>query len=142
MMRLSWLAAAFLAALFAMAGAGHAAATMRHASIAEGESFEFSPFAFELEFSEPVQLVGARLVDQEGKETPLDLTFYRSRSAGFVIELPVMLPHGYRLSWRARGGAGPDLQGSVGFVVKGCLDPRAASAGASAPATRIATAKR
>lgn len=120
------LAALLLAA--APISSAAAAAAVREASIAEGEIFELSPFAFEVRFSEQVQLVNAVLVDQEGRASPLDLSFYRQRSQSFIIELPVLLPHGYRLSWRVRSAVGPDQQGSVGFIVKGCLDPRAASA--------------
>jgi methionine-rich copper-binding protein CopC len=111
---------------FASASPADANVAVRQTSIAEGETFELSPFAFEVRFSEQVQLVNASLIDQEGRASPLDLSFYRQRAQSFVIELPVLLPHGYRLSWRVRGASGPDVQGSVGFVVKGCLDPRAA----------------
>lgn len=102
------------------------AANAQTMSIAEGEEFEFSPFAFEVRFSERVQLVGMRLVDQEGKATPVDLSFYRQRAQDFVIELPVLVPHGYRLSWRVRDANGSERAGSVGFLVKGCIDPRQA----------------
>lgn len=99
---------------------------VRQSSIVEGQIFEYSPFAFEVGFSEPVQLVQAHLVDQDGQPTPVDLSAYRSRAANFVVELPVLLPHGYRLSWRVRSVNGVESRGSVGFVVKGCLEPRLA----------------
>lgn len=102
------------------------ATTVQTMSIAEGEEFEFSPFAFEVRFSERVQIVSARLVDQEGRATPIDLSFYRQRAQDFVIELPVLIPHGYRLSWRVRDTQGAERAGSVGFLVKGCIDPRQA----------------
>lgn len=102
------------------------AASAQSMSIAEGEAFEFSPFAFEVRFSESVRIVDMRLVDQEGRVTAVDLSFYRQRAQEFVVELPVLIPHGYRLSWRARDAAGDERVGSVGFLVKGCIDPRAA----------------
>lgn len=95
-------------------------------SIAEGDEFEFSPFVFEVRFSQRVQLVDMRLVDQEGRATAVDLSFYRQRAQEFIVELPVLVPHGYRLSWRVRDAAGGERVGSVGFLVRGCLDPRAA----------------
>jgi methionine-rich copper-binding protein CopC len=123
---------------FAAPSAG-ATVAVREASIAEGETFEFSPFAFEVRFSESVQLVNARLIDQEGRDAPLDLSFYRQRAQSFVIELPVLLPHGYRLSWSVRGASGPDQQGSVGFVVKGCVDPRVVADRAASASPAIAS---
>lgn len=115
-----------------------AVVAVRETSIAEGETFELSPFAIEVRFSQAVQLVNARLVDQQGREAPLDLSFYRAPAQAFVIELPVLPPHGYRFVWRVRGGQGPDQQGSVGFIVKGCEDPRAVAATAriAAPVRR------
>lgn len=116
------------AAATALAVAGAAEARLstgvQTMSIAEGESFEFSPFAFEVRFADPVEIVHARLVDQEGRVTPVDLSFNRGRTRDFVIELPVLEPHGYRLTWRVRTERGVEQQGSVGFLVKGCDDPR------------------
>lgn len=108
------------------------AATAQTVSIAEGEEFEFSPFALEMRFSERVQLVAMRLVDQEGRATPVDLSFYRQSAQDFVVELPVLVPHGYRLSWRVRDARGSERAGSVGFLVKGCIDPRQAPKGTPA----------
>lgn len=123
-----------LAALSAPAASANVG--VRATSIAEGEIFELSPFALEVQFSQAVQLVNARLVDQEGREAPLDLSFYRGRSQSFVIELPVLVPHGYRFHWRIRAAAGADQQGSVGFVVKGCDDPRTVKAPLQASSRR------
>jgi methionine-rich copper-binding protein CopC len=124
--------AALVLAGASMAPLPASALAVQTMSIAEGESFEFSPFAFEVRFSERVQLVSARLVDQEGRATPVDMSFYRARAQAFVIELPVLIPHGYRLSWKVRTPAGAEQQGSVGFLVKGCLDPRLAQGSTSA----------
>lgn len=126
MRRLGRLSAILIAAVAVGAALpAHASVAVRQVSIAEGEVMELSPFAFEVRFSQQVNLVNARLTDQEGRDVPLDLSFYRNRADNFVIELPVLPPHGYRLSWRIRGATGPDQQGSVGFVVKGCDDPKA-----------------
>ena len=114
-----------LAAVLMVAAPAQASVGLRNASIAEGEIFEISPFAVEMRFSQPVQLVGARLVDQEGREAPLDLSFYRARAEAFTIELPVLVPHGYRLHWKVRSAGGVEQTGSLGFLVKGCDDPRA-----------------
>jgi len=117
---------ALLLACLLLSAAPAQAAGVQAMSIAEGEEFEFSPFAFEVRFSEQVQIVSAGLVDQEGRATAIDLSFYRRRAQDFVIELPVLVPHGYRLSWRVRDARGGERAGSVGFLVKGCLDPRQA----------------
>jgi methionine-rich copper-binding protein CopC len=126
MARAGLFAVALASAACLVTSPAHASVGVEKVSIVEGETFEFSPFSFEVHFTQSVQLVHARLIDQEGRDAPLDLSFYRKRAQSFVIELPVLLPHGYRLSWRVRPASGADQQGSVGFIVKGCLDPRAA----------------
>ena len=113
-----------LIALSGLGAAASASVPVRETSIAEGAQFDLSPFSFSVAFGGPVDLVDARLVDQEGLVTPIDLSFTRTRAALFVLELPVLVPHGYRLYWRVRERGGALTNGSVGFVVKGCDDPK------------------
>lgn len=119
-----WLSFAVMAVQLSVGSIASAAVPTREQSIVEGALFDLSPFSFTVRFASSVDLIDAHLVDQDGKVTPIDLSFSRTRAALFVLELPVLVPHAYRLYWRIRDRDGAHTQGSVGFVVKGCDDPK------------------
>lgn len=120
----TWIVLAAVAGQLAVVADARAAVAARDLSIAEGARFDLSPFSFSVTFAANVEMLDARLVDQDGKVTAIDLSYARTRASLFVLELPVLAPHAYRLHWRVREPGGAQTQGSVGFVVKGCDDPK------------------
>ncbi|NDC59830.1 MAG: hypothetical protein EBZ50_13610, partial [Alphaproteobacteria bacterium] len=92
--------------------------------LAEGQSFEISPFSMTLQLPGAARIVALRLVNSRGETQDIDASPYATPAGQFEVELPVLVPHGYRLYWRVRDARGEEGVGSVGFVVRGCEDER------------------
>jgi hypothetical protein len=103
---------------------------LQQASIANGQSFDISPFSFYALYAGDVTFAGARLVDQDGKATPIT-PGVGQRARLVTFDLPVMQPHGYRLEWYVRDAGGAQTRQEVSFVVRGCQDLRAVPNGAA-----------
>lgn len=115
----------------ALASAPAHAAALEEASIRNGETFDISPFSFYALYGTDVTLAGARLVDQDGKASDIPLGIVqRGRLVSF--DLPVLIPHGYRLEWRVRDALGLESRHHVSFLVRGCKDLRAVKPAAPA----------
>ncbi len=111
-------------ALVGVDATAQARGLVRETSIAEGERLELTPFSFVIVFARPVALSDVSMIDQDG--VSYALSPQRGAADSHNISMPVLPPHGYRLHWRGRAG-GQAVQGSVGFVITGCDDPREAA---------------
>jgi hypothetical protein len=116
------LAAALAALVFPSAAAATSAGSV--SGLAEGQSFEISPFSMTLQLQSAARIVALRLVNSQGETQDIDAAPYATPAGQFEVELPVLVPHGYRLYWRVRDARGAEGVGSVGFVVRGCEDER------------------
>jgi len=115
-------------AAFALAGALPAAASpdaARRASpkvietnLTDGQWIDFSPFAFVVQFSEPVRLESTWLVDSRGGLTPLPGAGLEG--ARISVPMPVLVPHHYRLHYRGRAKSGAAVASYVEFAIRGC----------------------
>ena len=116
-------ACVWIGALCAIAGASPAAVRapaprFLEASLRDGEWVDFSPFAFVVRYDAPVRVETAWLVDSLGGVTPLPATGLEG--ARISVPMPVLVPHHYRLHWRARTRSGAAVTGMVEFAIRGC----------------------
>jgi hypothetical protein len=120
------IAAFLLAAQMATPAFG---ASLEKASIRSGEEFEISPFSFYASYSNDVTLAGATLVDQDRQVTAIPVGVV-TRSKLVAFDLPVLVPHTYRLAWRVREApGGPERTHQVSFVIRGCKTPQGQARG-------------
>lgn len=123
-MRLALFISLALAASAASPAVAHAEPAVRGWSVADGAEFEFSPFSITAKLQARATLVEARLVDQDGAAFPVDLSGVVRSGQEFVLELPVLPPHGYQLRLKTRDVRNSEAISTVGFKVKGCIEPR------------------
>jgi len=112
-----------LAAALSLGGTAEAR-TPTSAGFAEGETFEVAPFSVTIRSEIASRIVDLRIVNSVGEGVDLDTAAYSGPDKAFEVELPILAPHGYRLTWKLRDPRGRESVGSVGFVVRGCSDPR------------------
>ena len=123
-----WRGAAMIVMAFALAGALPAAAspdgprragpTVIETNLTDGQWIDFSPFAFVVQFSEPVRLESTWLVDSRGGLTPLPGAGLEG--ARISVPMPVLVPHHYRLHYRGRAKSGAAVASYVQFAIRGC----------------------
>jgi hypothetical protein len=120
-----YLAAAILAT-GSLASAAPAAAGLAASAdgVREGQVYDISPFSLTLRSERDARIVALRIVNGLGETQTIDVAPYAAAERMFEVELPVLVPHGYRLFWRLRDVSGMEGEGSVGFVVRGCKDER------------------
>lgn len=117
-LRRSLLAAAVLAPL--LPGLASAHAMLHGSNPADGAVLNASPQAIELTFMEECRVTMVRLLDNAGRERPLTRPAAATVADRFSVPVGQALPAGnYRLEWRAVGGDGHPMSGTVRFAVAG-----------------------
>lgn len=116
LLRRGLLAAALLAPFIPGRASAHA---MLHASNpADGATLEASPRVIELAFMEECRVTMMRLLDEAGRERPLQRPPASTVTDRIRATLSQPLSSGrYRLEWRAVGSDGHAMSGTIRFAV-------------------------
>lgn len=91
-------------------------------SIEDGQVLTLAPFEFTLSYDRPVRVSAISLTDQDGVVSRLDASYTQRFNRTLAVEMPILKPHRYRLSWTGIDQSGRSFSGAVRFELLGCVE--------------------